>query len=174
MTAPTAEARPWDDERGPDDAPCWYDADSASGWSAGYNAAVSRCRALSAVPDDGLGSSSPEGAKIPTEYAAEVCSRLEDLLSGNDRFHPVGCSEWEERARVAIDMAKDFIQQAAPSPSAPTGDAEGAVVGGWNGLGEPQVGQSRIVIGADDPLYQAFRPRKASGQTLRRSPQSAT
>lgn len=35
----------WYDERGPDDAPVWLDADTASGWAQGYNAAVRACQA---------------------------------------------------------------------------------------------------------------------------------
>lgn len=52
----------------------------------------------------------------PAGDGAEICDRLEDLLSGNDKFHPVGCAEWDERARVAIDMAKDFILAGQQSP----------------------------------------------------------
>ena len=56
--------------------------------------------------------------------AAEIADRLEDLLSGNDQFHPVGCSEWEDRARVAIDMAKDFILSRPPTPAPEYGEQE--------------------------------------------------
>lgn len=49
------------------------------------------------------------GSNTMTSEAEDICDRLEDLLSGNDTMHPVGCAEWEERARVAIDMAKAML-----------------------------------------------------------------
>lgn len=45
------------------------------------------------------------------EGVQDLFERLDAILVEEDRMHPIGCSSWEEEARVAIDMAKDFIRR---------------------------------------------------------------
>jgi hypothetical protein len=59
--------------------------------------------------------------------AAELCSRLDAIVTEEDQFHPVGCSTWWEEARIAVDMAKDFIRQAATPDASQVGTARSDV-----------------------------------------------
>jgi hypothetical protein len=59
------------------------------------------------------------------EEVADLCSRLDAIVTEEDKFHPVGCSSWWEEARVAVDMAKDFIRRAAQSATEQVGIANG-------------------------------------------------
>jgi hypothetical protein len=59
------------------------------------------------------------------EEVADLCSRLDAIVTEEDKFHPVGCSSWWEEARVAVDMAKDVIRRAAQSAPEQVGIANG-------------------------------------------------